>query len=234
LNGAIQTGGFVLGLLGFILNAVAIFLPDWKANDKRLEIIEAIFKHQGLWARCLSQTTGQWHCDDWDAKILGLPVELQVGRWLAVICLICGVVAIAASIIGLECSSCLRDEALTKSRISKIAACCWIASALWMGAAVSFYAYRIVNEYHQANLSINNSSANVWVFGNSLFFGWAGMFVGVLGGIIMLCGSSYDGDEEDGYLGQRLGRGVRRMRESFRDSYRAIRPRPQNKDVDYV
>lgn len=72
-----------------------------------------------------------------------------------------------------------------------------------------------------------------YVFGTSLFLGWAAMGVGILGGAVMLCGSAYAESEDDEYWNKgRVGKGIRRVRQSFRESYRAVRPR--DKDVDYV
>ena len=47
MNGALQTGGFVFALIGFVLGMIAIILPEWRVNDPRGDIIEAIFLHQG-------------------------------------------------------------------------------------------------------------------------------------------------------------------------------------------
>jgi len=240
MNGALQTGGFALALLGFIVSLIAIFLPEWRVNDPRGEIIEVIFLHQGLWARCVGQATGQWQCDDWDAKFLGLSSELQVARGLSIVCAMLGLAGLVLSIVGLECTGCLNDSLHMKSRISLFASGLWIASSVCIGAAVSFYAHQIATAFRISNFQIAAQSGsgnrpNVWVFGTSIFLGWAGMILGVIGGLVMLCGSFHNEEEVDDYMARsRVGRGVRRMRESFRESYRALRPRPAQKDVDYV
>lgn len=239
MNGGLQTGGFVLAFLSFLCACVAIFLPEWQVNDPRGEIIEALFYHQGLWSRCIAQATGQWQCDDWDAKFLGLPSELQVARGLSIICVMLGMAALVLSIFGLECSACLQDAMHTKARVSQVAAALWMISALCIGVAVSFFAHQIATAFNisasqQASGGIGQSANQRWVFGTSIFLGWAALILGLLGGLVMLCGSFYTEDEDDYLARTRVGRGVRRMRESFRESYRALRPRPAQKDVDYV
>jgi len=237
MNGALQTGGFVFALIGFVLGMIAIILPEWRVNDPRGDIIEAIFLHQGLWARCVAQTTGQWQCDDWDAKFLGLSAELQVARSLAIICVFFGIGALLLSVLGLECSSCLSDSISTKSKVSQLASALWIGAGITVGAAVSFYAHQIATAFQISNVQSNASGGNrntVWVFGNSIFLGWAAMIIGVIGGLLMLCGSFHNEDDNDDYMNRTRVGGVRRMRESFRESYRALRPRPAQKEADYV
>jgi len=239
MNGALQVSGFALSLLAFVLSCVAIFLPEWRVNDPRGEIVEAIFLHQGLWARCVGQATGQWQCDDWDAKFLGLSTQLQVGRSLAIFSIFFGFGALALSVIGLECSACLQDNKDMKSKMSKIAAGLWVASAFCIGIAVSYYANQIATAFSISNFQTAQigDRPQVWVFGTSIFLGWAALILGFVGGLVMWCGSYVDDDDDtDDYMSRRVGRGVRRMRESFRESYRALRPgrRPADKEVDYV
>jgi len=159
MNGALQTGGFVFALIGFVLGMIAIILPEWRVNDPRGDIIEAIFLHQGLWARCVAQTTGQWQCDDWDAKFLGLSAELQVARSLAIICVFFGIGALLLSVLGLECSSCLSDSISTKSKVSQLASALWIGAGITVGAAVSFYAHQVI--FKEILVKIHFSTASL-------------------------------------------------------------------------
>jgi len=164
---------------------------------------------------------------------------MGVGRSLAIFCIFFGFGALALSVIGLECSACLQDNKDMKSKMSKVAAGLWFASAFCIGIAVSYYANQIATAFSISNFQTAQSGdrPQVWVFGTSIFLGWAALILGFVGGLVMWCGSYVDeDDDQDDYMSRRVGRGVRRMRESFRESYRALRPgrRPADKEVDYV
>ena len=62
------------------------------------------------------------------------------------------------------------------------------------------------------------------------------MAVGMVGGAVMMCGSCHVESDDDEYWNKgAVGKGVRRVRNSFRESFRAIRPRKYlSEDRDYV
>lgn len=236
MNGTLQLAGFGLSCIAAILTFVAVFLPEWRRNDPKVEIIESVVRHQGIWLRCTAYATGQWQCDDFDAFFLGLPVQLQTARGLAVFSLVAGFFGLLLSIVGLECTKCVDDNQKTKSRIALIASACWILSAFTIGVAVSYYANQVVQDYQILNFGGQsaNETGQRYVFGASLFLGWGAMALGMLGGLVMMCGSFYVESEDDDYWrNNKVGRGVRRMRESFRESFRPVRTN-KDRNVDYV
>jgi len=97
-----------------------------------------------------------------------------------------------------------------------------------------YYGLQVVQQY--SLVLFTDDRGQRYVFGASLFLGWAAMGIGILGGAIMVCGSFYVESEDDEYWNKgKVGHGLRRMRESFRSSYRAVRPRPRDKPAaDYV
>ena len=85
-----------------------------------------------------------------------------------------------------------------------------------------------------ANQLGQDNVGNTYVFGTSLFLGWGAMVAGILGGAVMLCGSFYVEEEEEEYWNKGpVGKGVRRMQNSFRQSYRAVRGRV-DRNAEYV
>nr|XP_002120514.1 claudin-1 [Ciona intestinalis] len=230
-NSSLQAVGLVLSVIAAVCTTLAVILPEWRKNDPKGEVIEAVVRHQGIWLRCTSYSTGIWQCDDFDAFFLGLPAQLQVARGLALCSVVFGFFGIMLSIFGMECTRCIENNPKTKTRIALIASGFFIASALSIGIAVSYYASQVAQEYTASSILLVNDLGQRYVFGSSLFLGWAAMAIGVLGGAVMMCGSFYVDKEEDEYWNKgRVGRGVRRMRSSFRQSFR---PRV-TKDADYV
>uniref|UniRef100_H2Z166 Claudin n=1 Tax=Ciona savignyi TaxID=51511 RepID=H2Z166_CIOSA len=233
-NSSLQVIGMVLSTIALLCTTLAVILPEWRRNDPKGEVIEAVIRHQGIWLRCTSYSTGIWQCDDFDAFFLGLPTRLQVARGLAICSVVFGFFAIMLSIFGMECTKCIESNPRTKCRVAMIAAGFYLASALSIGIAVSYYASQVAQEYTASTILIAVSDLGQrYVFGSSLFLGWGAMAVGLLGGAIMMCGSFYVEQEEDEYWNKgRVGRGVRRVRSSFRQSFRG---RPIiSKDTDYV
>merc|ERR1712135_208195 len=86
MNGPVQLVGLAMSIIALALTMASTFMPEWRRNDPKDEIIESVIRHQGIWLRCLAYSTGQWQCDDYDAFFLGLPVQLQTARGLAMMC----------------------------------------------------------------------------------------------------------------------------------------------------
>jgi len=232
MNGPVQLAGFALSLIALICTMAATFMPEWRRNDPKSEIIESVIRHQGIWLRCLAYSTGQWQCDDYDAFFLGLPVQLQTARGLAIFSLVCGFFGLLLSVVGLDCTKCIEDNQKLKSRIALAASACWVLSGFTIGVAVSYYANQVVQDYQ--TIIFQDDTGQRYVFGSSLFLGWGAMALGMLGGLVMMCGSFYVESEDGDYWKEnRVGRGVRRMRESFRESFRPVSTN-NKRNVDYV
>ena len=54
--------------------------------------------------------TGQWHCDDYDRVLLGLPAELQAARALMVLSNVLGFFGYLLSQFGLSCTRFMEDN----------------------------------------------------------------------------------------------------------------------------
>ena len=49
MNPPLQLAGFALSLISLVLTFIAVFLPEWRRNDPKVEIIESVVRHQGMW-----------------------------------------------------------------------------------------------------------------------------------------------------------------------------------------
>lgn len=49
MNGPVQLAGFALSLVALICTISATFMPEWRRNDPKNEIIESVIRHQGRW-----------------------------------------------------------------------------------------------------------------------------------------------------------------------------------------
>jgi hypothetical protein len=91
-------------------------MPEWRRQDMVGEVIEMQVKKQGIWWNCQYFSTGQWHCDDFDRMLLGLPPELQAARALMVIGCMFGFLGYLLSNVGLACTSMMADSPDSKRK----------------------------------------------------------------------------------------------------------------------
>jgi len=47
MNGPVQLAGFALSVIALALTMAATFMPEWRRNDPKKEIIESVIRHQG-------------------------------------------------------------------------------------------------------------------------------------------------------------------------------------------
>lgn len=196
-NGVLQLIGFTLSTVGFLCTLITTFLPEWRRNDPAGEVLESIIRHQGIWVRCISYPTGQWQCDDYDSFFLGLPIQLQTARGLSVTSCLLGFIAFVVCLLGMQCTNCLEGNPRLKSIVSMGGAICFALSGIGIGSAVSYYAHQVLSEYNRDSLLFQDDLGQRFIYGSSLFIGWAAMSITLLGSFMLGCGSLPD-DEEDG------------------------------------
>ncbi len=72
-NAGIQLLGFTLAFLGFVGSIASTVMVEWKASSYAGDnIITAQAMYEGLWKSCVSQSTGQIQCKEYDS-LLQLP-----------------------------------------------------------------------------------------------------------------------------------------------------------------
>lgn len=72
-NAGMQLLGFTFAFLGFIGSIISTIMVEWKASSYAGDnIITAQAMYEGLWKTCVSQSTGQIQCKEYDS-LLQLP-----------------------------------------------------------------------------------------------------------------------------------------------------------------
>ena len=102
---------------------ITCVMPEWRKSDLQGQVIEMQISKQGIWWNCMFFSTGNWHCDDYDRVLLGLPAELQTARALMVLACILGFLGYCLSQVGLGCTTFMEDNQASKRKsehISKI------------------------------------------------------------------------------------------------------------------
>ena len=91
-------------------------MPEWRKSDLQGQVIEMQISKQGIWWNCMFFSTGNWHCDDYDRVLLGLPAELQTARALMVLACILGFLGYCLSQVGLGCTTFMEDNQASKRK----------------------------------------------------------------------------------------------------------------------
>jgi len=191
------TAAFAMTLVGFIAIIICVAIPDWKKNDPMDTIRDNIQRHEGLWIKCMYYSTGNWDCDDFNRFLLGLPLDLQIGRGLGITSIAAGIGAVILLLMGIDGFPVAKGDRKAKGRYRMIGGSLSIVSGLMILVATSWYANRIRLDHEAASLQALQGNANVNrdIFGEALFIGWGAAIICFISGMMAIC-SSCDGDDD--------------------------------------
>ncbi|XP_039193850.1 claudin-7 [Crotalus tigris] len=182
-NSGLQLLGFVLALLGLIAHLTATILPQWRVSSfADGSIITAQSFYMGLWMDCVWQSTGQLQCKVYDS-MLSLGAYLQATRALMVISIVLGVMGIGIATMGMKCTHCGDDNKTTKARIAMTGGIVFLVAGLCSLVACSWSANQIVQDFYNAYSPVNKK----YEIGPSIFLGWAGAALSLIGGGLLSC-----------------------------------------------
>ncbi|XP_028832066.1 claudin-11a [Denticeps clupeoides] len=178
-NTCIQFTGFLLGCIGWIGIIIATATNDWVVTCKygmntcrKMDELGA----KGLWTECVI-STALYHCISL-TQILDLPAYIQTSRALMITGSILGLPAVALVLMSMSCINLGSEPESAKNKRSVlggililITAVCGIVSTVWFPIGV----------HHDQGLMS---------FGFSLYLGWVGSGLCLLGGSMITCCAS--------------------------------------------
>ncbi|XP_043995559.1 claudin-7-B-like isoform X1 [Gambusia affinis] len=207
-NKGLQILGFALALIGVIGLIIGTILPQWKMSAfVGSNIITAVSMYEGLWMSCAFQSTGQIQCKVYDS-MLQLNSALQATRALMVVSIIVVVAGMGAACMGMKCTNCGGDDQVKKAKIAMTGGIIILIggktqipklkpgsfktsgnvsnnacspTALCAIVACSWYANDIVRAFYDPFTPVNTK----YEFGSAIFIGWAGSFLGIIGGAML-------------------------------------------------
>lgn len=207
VNQGLQLAGYLLGLMSACGTLITCVMPEWRKSDLQGQVIEMQISKQGIWWNCMFFSTGNWHCDDYDRVLLGLPAELQTARALMILACILGFLGYCLSQVGLGCTTFMEDNQASKRKICISGAICFGISALCTGIAVSYYTAVVVQDFYasggMAGVGLSNTggigqaAGNRFIYGTALFIGWLSCGLGICGAVVQICGTQGDDDDDD-------------------------------------
>ncbi|XP_041941200.1 claudin-1 [Alosa sapidissima] len=187
-NGGVQLLGFSLAVLGFFGIIASTAMVEWKASSYAGDnIITAQAIHEGLWMSCVSQSTGQIQCKEYDS-LLQLSGELQATRGLMVFSILLVAISILVAAVGMKCTACLAENKQQKNKIALAGGIIFIIGGLSALIATSMYGHKIAKDFYNPFTPTNAK----YEFGAALFVGWAASVLAIIGGGFLCCNCSTD------------------------------------------
>ncbi|XP_029963600.1 claudin f [Salarias fasciatus] len=175
-----ETAGQIISFIGLVGVAVTCGIPMWRVTSFiGANIVTGQIIWDGLWMRCVMQSTGQMQCR-LNESVMSLSQDLQAARALVIISLVFGFVGFIISFIGAKCTSCLKTEQ-SGSKVVIIAGCLVIVAAVLVLIPVCWSAAITISEF-QDPLTIDTQRREI---GASIYIGWASAALLLIGGIIL-------------------------------------------------
>lgn len=195
MSTAVETTGFLMVLVGWLVTGAALANDYWKISSVSGSVIISQRQFENLWHSCAENSAGIAECRDFET-ILGLPVHVQACRALMIISLLLGLGAMIVSLLGLKC---IKIGSSTDESKAKMAVTGGILSALGglsCMIAASWYAFRVVEEFH------NPLFAGVrFEMGAGLYMAWGGASLGIIGGALLFTACKRASPKKSGYYG---------------------------------
>lgn len=180
---AAQAAGLLLGVASWCLQSSCASSQLWRARSRAESATSSRRTFEGLWMSCVATATGSVQCSRFKT-LLGLPAHIQACRALMILSLLLGLVAVVAAILGLRCTKIGRMPERVKDRTALSAGILFILSGLLTLTAVSWYAARVVQEFHDPLYG-----GVRFELGAGLYLGWASTCLALLGGAMLCCSS---------------------------------------------
>ncbi|KAM4628270.1 claudin 15-like b [Polymixia lowei] len=183
---ALQVLGLVLGVVSLCLQSSCTSSQMWRVRSQSDSVTSSQSQFEGLWMSCAASSTGSIQCSRFKT-VLGLPAHIQACRALMILSLLVGLASIIVSVLGLKCTKIGRTSDQAKGRIALTGGSLFILSGLCTLIAVSWYAARVVQEFHDPF----NGGVR-FELGAGLYLGWGAACLAILGGSMLCCSCRRD------------------------------------------
>lgn len=179
---AVEIMGLSLCVLGWVGSILVTALPMWQVPafiDSNIVVAHTTW--EGLWMACVVQSTGQMQCKVFDS-VLALKPELQVSRTLMVVGILLGLVALLVTVVGAQCTTCLRAGKL-KAWIAAVGGALFVVCGLLVLIPPSWFANLIIRNFYDPTVPPGQKRE----MGAALYLGWAASALLILGGALICC-----------------------------------------------
>lgn len=202
MSTAVETAGFIMCLLGVMVTGASLVNDYWKISSVSGSLITSIRDFVNLWHSCAENSAGIAECRDFES-LLALPDYVQACRALMIISLLLGVGCLIISLLGLKCIKIGSATEQSKAKTTITGGILSILGGLCCMIAVSWYAYRVVQEFYDPF-----NGGMKYELGTGLYLGWGGSTLSLLGGALLCtaCKRLSSGSRKGGYPGTQQGK----------------------------
>lgn len=182
-NSALEIVGLLLTLIGLIGAAASTGMPMWRVTafiGENIIVFET--RYEGLWMNCFRQADIRMQCKVYDS-LLALSPDLQAARGLMCCSLALGGLGLLISLIGLQCTSCIRNNDRAKRLVLIIAGSMIIMACICVLIPVSWTGHVIIRDFYNPLLI----DAQRRELGEALYIGWVSAAFLFAGGCMFTC-----------------------------------------------
>ncbi|KAM6902420.1 claudin-5b [Xenentodon cancila] len=182
LSACLESLGLALSVAGSLLVMVACGLPMWKVTafiDSNIVVAQTMW--DGLWMSCVVQSTGQMQCKVHDS-MLALSKDQQIARALTVVSAVLGIVAMAVTVAGAQCTNCIKDE-MVKARVVRAGGVLYLLSAFFVLVPLCWMANNIIVDFYDPQVP----AAKKREIGAAIYVGWTAAVLLLFGGALLCC-----------------------------------------------
>ncbi|KAM9318102.1 claudin-8 [Pholidichthys leucotaenia] len=208
---ALEIVGLVLTLVGLIGVAASTGMPMWKVTafiGENIIVFET--RYEGLWMNCFRQADIRMQCKVYDS-LLALPPDLQAGRGLMCASLALGAIGMLISLLGLQCTVCIRNNDRVKRLVLIVSGVLILLSCICALIPVSWTGHVIIRDFYNP-LLLDSQRREL---GEALYIGWVASAFLLAGGCMFICCNIQSKDK-----------GSERYVYSKQSDYMAYPPRP--------
>ncbi|KAL2087479.1 hypothetical protein ACEWY4_016307 [Coilia grayii] len=168
---------FLLTICGWVLTASTVATDYWKVSSVDGTVITTATFWSNLWKTCVTDSTGVSNCKDFPSMLaLDGYIQLCRGLMIAAVCL--GFFGAIFALVGMKCTK-IGGSQKTKARTACLAGFHFILDGICSLTACSLYAHKITSEFFDPLFV-----AQKFELGGSLFIGWGGSILCILGGFV--------------------------------------------------
>ncbi|XP_078265579.1 claudin-24-like isoform X2 [Rhinoraja longicauda] len=177
-----QCIGFCLSFLGWMCSLATTVLRDWMTMNHDLVLTEEF--SIGIWETCVAQEEGNVQCKGYDS-LFTLPEDIQLARIFMCTSIAFGLLSLVLSLSGSTSVTCCGDDDdnVKKGRLMVCGGVLAILAGVTTLIPVSYVAHLTVLKFWSADIP---DFVPRWEFGQALFVGWAGGFLLLPGGLLLI------------------------------------------------
>ncbi|KAL0970278.1 hypothetical protein UPYG_G00239790 [Umbra pygmaea] len=195
----VEVVALLLGFTSWVMVGIAIPNRYWKVSTVDGNVITTSTIYENLWMSCATDSTGVHNCREFPS-LLALNGYIQASRALMIVSIVCGTIALLATLIGMQCCKAAEDNMVLKGRIAGVGGVLFLLQGLCTMISVSWYAFNITQVFFDPLYP-----GTKYEIGEGLYIGWCSAVLAIIGGACLTCSCKLGTSEKTSYPYQSKG-----------------------------